>query len=88
MYPVLSVVRYPGSITKLEKWSVLVVSIELTVRVLTVTASPNIVLAVRVLVASVLKNPRTPMMLLVVIVELFVRVLNVPLVVRSVPIAP
>jgi hypothetical protein len=67
---------------------VLVVSIVLTIRVLTVTASPNIVLAVRVLVVSVLKNPRTPMMLLVVIVELFVRVLHVPLVVRSVPIAP
>lgn len=66
----------------------LVVSIELTVRVLHVPLLLSIVLAVRVLVASVLKNPRTPMMLLVVIVELFVRVLHVPLVVRSVPIAP
>lgn len=41
--------RYPGSITKLEKWSVLAVSIELTVRVLMVAASPSIVLAVSVL---------------------------------------
>jgi hypothetical protein len=56
---------------------VLVVSIELTVRVLTVAILPTIVLPVRVLTASVLKNPRTPMILLVVIVELVVRVLTV-----------
>ena len=55
----------------------LVVSIELTTRVLTIASFPRIVLPVRVLTARVLKNPRTPMMLLVVIVELFVMVLTV-----------
>jgi len=73
VYPVLSAMNVPGSIAKLEKWSVLAVSTELTVRVLTVALLPSIVLAVSVLAVSVLKNPRTPMIVLVVIVDLVVR---------------
>jgi len=83
VYPVLSARNVPGSIARLEKWSVLAVSIELTVSVLTVAASPRIVLTVSVLTASVLKNPRTPMMLLVVSVEFTVRSLEIVTVLMS-----
>jgi len=48
---------------------------ELTIRVLTVALFPSIVLPVNVLTTSVLKKPRTPMIVLVVNVELVVRVL-------------
>lgn len=49
VYPVLSATNVPGSIARLEKRSVLAVRIELIVSVLTVTASPRIVLTVSVL---------------------------------------
>ena len=48
VYPVLSARNVSGSIARLENWRVLVVSRELTVRVLTVVMLPRIVLAVSV----------------------------------------